>query len=1044
MKKIVSMLMSAALIANFSAVMAESETTTFFSEDFSGTRNDVIAKGIQGRAVSAWQLYEDTDLGSQAVYIQKTVAGRGFLRTPTADYETPVSGNIRLSAKFKVNSTANLEYYPLTFKSDKQIKTNDDVYDFAKTVYISKGKFMIANPDAPSDITTSNGIYTTTEIADVQTDKWYDLTIELKIDGDETTFDSWSYSLKDISGTVIGSGADYVLGVSEGNGTYNFFDMAGIKRFIFGYVGNTSADDDSIIYMDDVVIEEFAEKPDESEDPTVKTYFSEKFSGTKTDLTDRIQARAVSTWDVTNEADWDSQVVFVQKNANGAGFLRIPTADYDTPVSGNIEMKAKFKVNNLTDVEYYPLSFKTDKQLKTDDSFYDFAKMIYISKGKFMIANPDAPSDIASTNGIYTTTEIADVQTDKWYDLTINLYIDGDETTFDSWSYSLKDTAGNVIGSGENYVLGVSQGNSAYNFFDMAGIKRFIASYINNSTAVNSIMYLDDVSIKAQLAAPKISNVDIDTTEAQRPVITVTFNQEMNVDSFSGITVKDEQGNAVELEISSDNASVCTVKILTDLPYETNFTLTVPSTVTAASGAAMEELTKSFTAPKFQIPTEETYLSEEFSGVKTDLLDRIQARAVSAWNVVNDTDLDSGVVYVQKNVKGTGFLRTPTADYETPVSGNIEMKAKFKVNNLTDVEYYPLSFKSDKQIKTNDDVFDFAKMIYISKGKFMIANPDAPADITTSAGVYTTAEVADAETDKWYDLTIRLNIDGDETTFDTWSYTLKDIAGNEIGSGENYVLGVSQGNAAYNFFDMAGIKRFLASYINNSTAVDSIMYLDDVSIVKLKNPVATASISDGAENVSVSDEIVISFSQPVDAEGFDRITLTKGGENVAVSVRPTTGYTKTCTVTFADNLDYNREYVLNIPQMQYEYKVYSDALNIRFKTELKKNAIEVENLTINDGGAVVVAAGEKIKINADFANVSSADEDAALIVAVYDKYGTMHGAVYKNTTVETGKSASLEAELTVPQDVGEDAYIMVYTWNGIGIMSPISGAIKRP
>ena len=709
MKKIVSMLMSAALIANFSAVMAESETTTFFSEDFSGTRNDVIAKGVQGRAVSAWQLYEDTDLGSQAVYIQKTGAGRGFLRTPTADYETPVSGNIRLSAKFKVNSTANLEYYPLTFKSDKQIKTNDDVYDFAKTVYISKGKFMIANPDAPSDITTSNGIYTTTEIADVQTDKWYDLTIELKIDGDETTFDSWSYSLKDISGTVIGSGADYVLGVSEGNGTYNFFDMAGIKRFIFGYVGNTSADDDSIIYMDDVVVEEFAEEPDEPEDPTVKTYFSEKFSGTKTDLTDRIQARAVSAWDVTNEADWDSQVVFVQKNANGAGFLRIPTADYDTPVSGNIEMKAKFKVNNLTDVEYYPLSFKTDKQLKTDDSFYDFAKMIYISKGKFMIANPDVPSDI-----------------------------------------------------------------------------------------------------------------------------------------------------------------------------------------------------------------------------------------------------------------------------------------------------------------------------------------------TTSAGVYTTAEVADAETDKWYDLTIRLNIDGDETTFDTWSYTLKDIAGNEIGSGENYVLGVSQGNAAYNFFDMAGIKRFIASYINNSTAVDSIMYLDDVSIVKLKNPVATASISDGAENVSVSDEIVISFSQPVDAEGFDRITLTKGGENVAVSVRPTAGYTKTCTVTFADNLDYNREYVLNIPQMRNEYKVYSDALNIGFKTELKKNAIEVQNLTINDGGAVVVAAGEKIKINADFANVSSADEDAALIVAVYDKYGTMHGAVYKNTTVETGKSASLEAELTVPQDVGEDAYIMVYTWNGIGSMTPISGAIKRP
>ena len=158
----------------------------------------------------------------------------------------------------------------------------------------------------------------------------------------------------------------------------------------------------------------------------------------------------------------------------------------------------------------------------------------------------------------------------------------------------------------------------------------------------------------------------------------------------------------------------------------------------------------------------------------------------------------------------------------------------------------------------------------------------------------------------------------------------------------------------------------------------------------------------------------------------------------------TTGYTKTCTVTFADNLDYNREYVLNIPQMQSEYKVYSDAVNIGFKTELKKNAIEVENLTINDGGAVVVAAGEKIKINADFANVSSADEDAALIVAVYDKYGTMHGAVYKNTTVETGKSASLEAELTVPQGVGEDTYIMVYTWNGIGSMTPISGAIKRP
>lgn len=697
----------------------------------------------------------------------------------------------------------------------------------------------------------------------------------------------------------------------------------------------------------------------------------------------------------------------IYDNSNPHGFTY--HSDRDMGVKGDIVLEAKMKFSEAgNDKKYFPLAILPESGIGHSNVLYAYpVNVLKVSGGKCYISGK----------------EICDITANTFYTFKVLLNIDGDSETTDTF-YAEVSTDTESLGKGSGKLTG-TYGTTAglpalTKMTSLGGLHVVMSHNVNAAVGANVIIE----SAKGYYA--KIPEMTSSLAEGTADVkagdqVTLTFSEAMDTSTFKNIALQTSAGiavNGLKYEASADG-KVCTLTLPGYLESEADYKLVIPKTVISASMVGVNAKTINFKSEKHSIIF---YKDIDAMDTQAHVNDDTEIKAMFIGYSVDE---DKNIVFKRNRtdtaVSTVKYHKTNTLN----LTGNLEFETKIKFDQnaiagtRTDGCTLPISIVDSNAVSNVN--YGFPMLLYIKDGKLYAANPQ-----NNTASAPNGVEICAVDTSKFYTFTIRMNIDGDANTVDTYTYEVSDGT-NTYSNTEGYKIGASGSVAQYNTYAITAITDV---YFGATKANDASYIMEYAKITKLTAPEFDVNTID----VSVADPIVIKFTDEMNAAGFANITLAKeDGTPVDAVITPVSGVSDTCTIKVENGLSYGAMYTLTVPAIISTKGLATEMAVIPLMTEAMPEVIisaEVECGTIT--------AGAKLNTAAVFTNELKLPQTVTLITALYNGANELQGVIAEqNITIGANGTYTHNAEFTVPSDIGDGAYVKVMAWDSLSKMGPI-------
>ena len=557
------------------------------------------------------------------------------------------------------------------------------------------------------------------------------------------------------------------------------------------------------------------------------------------------------------------------------------------------------------------------------------------------------------------------------------------------------------------------------------------------------------VSFTAGESKYVIPNVSFSIQEGAKDIkegstITVSFDQDMKTETYNNIILQDGDSNPVTgLKVTATDKRNCVVTLPSYLKSLSKYKLIVPGTVQSYLEVGVADTSISFTAAQSN-----TLLYRDFTnGVSSDDVTAMQSSKGTSDGLVAMTssvipeDGTDSLKLTMKHVGnasfapsfffGTGGMTSRKFSESLKLDGIVVLEAEMMFDTVAGMEYYPLSIVrgDESEVQKGSYVYNYAKnIIQIKDGRCYINSTD----------------VGEIKPDTYYTFTVDMQVDGDAgTENDPFTATVSDGTNTYTGSGKLY----SALAADYYTFTSIGFVNVLRM-VPKTGAADINAYIKSLKFYKKDVTTVSANVEDGNnnENVDVKQDLVLTFTKKIQASEFRRIKLYKAnGQEIEITVTPLTDMTDTCTVTVPGGMENNRVYTLSVPTLPDETQYKSEAREITFVTKPKAAPVTMSAITINDGGALSLSGGATVKASASFTNQTTTTQDASLIICVYNSENRLKKLGFsKQSLAANASNVTLEATVTVPADIGDNAYIRIFALDSLEDMNALTDMTVLP
>ncbi len=857
-------------------------------------------------------------------------------------------------------------------------------------------------------------------------------------------------------------------------------------------------DDIDVRYTDEEVEPEEPEQPGPGSDDLL----SEDFQG---DMTGRITQNRDADYSVTRvadkygndhyaietEANSDNKYIklmdkYIAQDPSGYDYGRLNVILEQNTVmnkAGTFAVETKFQMPDLRNgAKYYPITaFYTEADFNKAGAWNrgDLARFVYVQKDEegfsFKVSNA-TPADTTVTTITNAGTTIAAAEAGKWYTLKLTFNIDENAETLDTFSYDLTDGTNSY--TGDNVVVGNKAGYDAISDaarYNLTSIYKIAFGYIWDETTASAedptTIYLDDLSIKnvvlpikmvSSSPAADAENVAIDKS------ITLTFSEAVTEASAQNITITPDVAKTITAE-----GNVVTIDPTADLAYGETYTVTIPATVVNADGKPVEATSFSFTVvEEGQEPEDDVdvIMSEDFQG---DIADRISADRAKDFSVTRvadtgdatnhyaiETEADSDNKYIKLMDK---YVQPGAYDYgrlnvvmeynkDMNLTGRFTVQTRFQMPDLRDgAKYYPITaFYEAGDLSGSWNRGNLARFVYVVKdgdGFSFKVSSYTPADTTSDTKISNTGKTfAAAEAGKWYTLKLNFFIDEDATTVDTFSYELTD--GTNIYAGNGGAVGNKAGTEAISTapkYNLTSLYKLAFGYVWDETTASvedpTTIYLDDIVMNRVHAATYTSSIEDGATDVAVDSNIVLTFNRDMKDENLDKIVVYEGDVEKNIICQTTKTYNaEDMTITIAPvatTFKYGREYTVVISNRITDVNgINIDKGQISFTTK----TMPTDGVTINTPSITgSVAAGQTVSGTATFTkNTYASAEKVTFMAVAYDANGTKVGIGYIEDNFANSDDVTLNFNFTIPSTAVGTGKVKLMVWDSFENMESVA------
>ena len=386
-------------------------------------------------------------------------------------------------------------------------------------------------------------------------------------------------------------------------------------------------------------------------------------------------------------------------------------------------------------------------------------------------------------------------------------------------------------------------------------------------------------------------------------------------------------------------------------------------------------------------------------------------------------------------------------------SGNVVVEGDFKINGDTTGRdsdpqgVYPIYLTGNG---VADNAHEAIRTVYVKNGKLYAVSDLKSSTSNGTMGNKNATEICAIDSDKWYNIKVVLNVDGDKTTVDTFTYQVTDKTSNQSYTGGPYSLGYVTNIWKSTKFDIDKIDLIGFGMTFDNGATNEKCDIDNIKVYEAEALTVTSSVENGAVNVEPG-AVDLTFNYAIAADSVSQITLyeKKNGSWTSVSASKTLDSTgKIATIT-ADTMKYGKEYKIVVPTTV--SAVTGEALKaeveITFTTKEMPKVLVVSNVKFNGSTSLAqLTPGESVNVTADFKNTGlNNNQPATLIVAAYNNDGTMVAVAYKRKPIALNATESLDASITLPTAEGKQAaQIKVFAWDDFESMQEMSDVVIMP
>ncbi len=216
-------------------------------------------------------------------------------------------------------------------------------------------------------------------------------------------------------------------------------------------------------------------------------------------------------------------------------------------------------------------------------------------------------------------------------------------------------------------------------------------------------------------------------------------------------------------------------------------------------------------------------------------------------------------------------------------------------------------------------------------------------------------------------------------------------------------------------------------------------YWDDIKIfVPDTLNLSSSTPSSSAINVDVTSPITLNFNNPIKDASNITVTGTDVTAQPVITNRTVNG--NSCTLTFESDLEYSKQYSVDLSGALDVYAQSPSTSSITFTTEAQPEfsittpVFKKLNLSSGTRDTITTLSPGLIVASTTVENTGVSSNDITLIT-VLKKDGVVSNITFNEKTMAVGDTLTMSAGFDVPND-GSNYSIEVYSWNTIEGMRP--------
>jgi|GEM_PF-4622372 len=563
---------------------------------------------------------------------------------------------------------------------------------------------------------------------------------------------------------------------------------------------------------------------------------------------------------------------------------------------------------------------------------------------------------------------------------------------------------------------------------DAVGVTKVRVISLNNVGTDNSWYDIDDVKVEYNPTAEFTCNGTSlsSTTNVATDIgtITLTFSDNVNAETISGITMTDADGESVP-NFSARASANTVVLTFGGLTEGTNYTITIPSTVQSTDGLSVTPAEFKFKTLS-NVITSVDYENYETTATEIDFANASNNvhpdYAQDNLGYIGDVDYketNPESVFVLKDSNSNNkFLRVynrKNFSSKCYDDGSYDTEVRAAVNlDGTNVIAVELKARAMNGTYTNSNAHMFT--FWTNEGKMVhglkTMNNNSMEAVDASPVFFAPAPSSEAWT----------------------TYRAIYRPQNGVYYVDYYVDGQFKGTRTT---EAAGVTKVRVISLNN-VGTDNIWYdIDDIKVENLTAPKVVSSDIEGGYVSVTKQTIDLYFSVDMNSDTVnDESVKVYCGDtdiNAGVMYYPATNHV---TLSFADYLSPNTTYrvVFNGAKSAEGVSVNSDFV---FTTGNAGITCLSSVASATEGGEAIteIPSSGTVYASATVRNDTGKDGEAVIIIASYDASGRLLSINKNSTAVKAGAELPVSTSLS---NVSGANMVRVYLWNGLGTMSPIS------